>query len=120
LAAHLSGLWANDDFGKALLFPESRGGSSEETNLWLACPHCNGAKSDRIDAPDPESGLMVRLFNPRRDVWAEHFTWVDGGAVIQGITPIGRATVAALNMNHEEIVSARRLWVEAGWHPPKD
>jgi hypothetical protein len=100
------------------LVPEVLGGTSDESNLWLACPHCNGAKGVRIEAPDPQSGRMVPLFNPRTDVWSAHFVWADGGALIEGITPIGRATVAALKMNHPDIVSARRLWIDVGWHPP--
>jgi hypothetical protein len=102
------------------ILPEARGGTSEEMNLFLACPRCNGHKSDRVEAVDPETGSVVPLFNPRALPWAEHFAWVDGGAVIEGITPIGRATVAALNMNHVQVVAARRLWCVAGWHPPRD
>ena len=100
------------------LRPTALGGTSDETNLWLACPHCNGAKGARVDAIDPESGQTVPLFNPRTDKWPEHFIWTDGGATIAGITPIGRATVAALNMNHPDIVATRRLWIDVGWHPP--
>jgi hypothetical protein len=100
------------------LIPEALGGSSEESNLWLACPHCNGAKAMRIDAPDPASGQTVPLFNPRVDKWPDHFVWADGGAMIEGKTPVGRATVAALKMNHPDLVAARRLWMEVGWHPP--
>jgi 5-methylcytosine-specific restriction endonuclease McrA len=44
--------------------PESRGGSSDEENLWLACPMCNSHKADRQEALDPESRAMVPLFNP--------------------------------------------------------
>jgi hypothetical protein len=43
---------------------------------------------------------------------------MDGGALIEGITEVGRATVAALNMNHPDIVATRRLWLDVGWHPP--
>jgi 5-methylcytosine-specific restriction endonuclease McrA len=50
------------------LVPVALGGSSEEINLWLACPHCNGAKAARIDAVDPETGQTVPLFNPRTDL----------------------------------------------------
>ena len=100
--------------------PESRGGSSDEENLWLACPMCNGHKSDRVDAVDPVTEQAVPLFNPRRERWDAHFEWIDGGAVIRGRTSTGRATVLALQMNHPETVAARRLWVVAGWHPPAD
>jgi len=48
------------------------------------------------------------------------FEWIEGGTVIRGKTPKGRATVAALNVNHPDMVSARRLWAIAGWHPSVD
>jgi hypothetical protein len=102
------------------IIPEARGGSSDEMNLFLVCPMCNSHKSDRIEAVDPESKTTVPLFNPRIDSWAEHFEWIEGGTVFRGKTPKGRATVVALNMNHSDIVAARRLWVMAGWHPPAD
>ena len=43
---------------------------------------------------------IVRLFNPRRDEWSAHFRWE--GATIVGITPIGRATIAVLNINEPQ------------------
>ena len=101
------------------IIPESRGGGSEEPNLWVACPFCNSRKSDRTEGFDAESETTVRLFNPRVDAWDEHFEWQEAGAVIQGKTAIGRATVIALDMNHPDIVATRRLWIIAGWHPPK-
>ncbi len=81
---------------------------------------CNGHKSDRQEASDPESKRMVALFNPRTEPWNQHFEWISEGTVIRGRTPTGRATVVALNMNHPDIVAARQLWVAAGWHPPPD
>jgi len=102
------------------IMPESRGGLPAEDNLWLACPLCNRYKSDRIEAVDPETGEMTLLFNPRTQRWRDHFVWIEEGAVIQGITATGRATVSALQMNHPDVVAVRRLWVIAGWHPPQD
>jgi hypothetical protein len=98
--------------------PRARGGATEEANLCLACPMCNGHKADRGAAVDPVSGLSVRLYHPRQDSWAEHFAWTEDGTIVRGTTPIGRATVAVLQVNHEDIVAARRLWVAVGWHPP--
>jgi hypothetical protein len=40
------------------------------------------------------------------------------GAEIIGLTPTGRATVVALNMNDPLIVGAHALWVGFGAHPP--
>lgn len=102
------------------IVPEAKGGGSEEDNLFLACPRCNNHKTDRLEAIDPESLVTVPLFNPRMESWEEHFEWIEGGTVICGKTPKGRATVAVLKMNHPTVVAARHLWVMAGWHPPTD
>ena len=102
------------------IVPEAHGGTNDEDNLWLACPMCNSHKADRQEAVDPESMATVGLFNPRADSWGEHFEWIEEGTVIRGKTPKGRATVVALEMNHPDVVAARRLWVIAGWHPPSD
>ena len=102
------------------LIPEARGGPTEEANLWLACLDCNVAKGDRITELDPTTGETVPLFNPRRDRWSEHFAWTEGGDVIVGRTPIGRATVLALRMNRPLVVRARQLWVRIGVHPPDE
>ena len=100
------------------LVPQAAGGKTQRANLWLACHHCNLFKGVKQDAVDPVSQRRVSLFNPRRQRWADHFTWSDDGTRIGGVTPVGRATVEALRLNNGEIVAARRRWVEVGWHPP--
>src|ERR1700692_1341332 len=85
------------------LIPESLGGLTEESNIWLACSLCNDHKSNRIVASDPESDETVRLFDPRRQVWSEHFQWSEQGDIIVGLTPAGRATVAALQLNRTSL-----------------
>jgi hypothetical protein len=102
------------------IVPESRGGSTTEDNLWLACSLCNRHKSYRTTAEDPASGQIVALFNPQLQVWEEHLSWVDSGTRIAGLTATGRATVQALELNRPVLVRARLRWVEAGWHPPRD
>src|SRR5438552_2689008 len=68
------------------LTPESLGGLTEEENLWLACSPCNGHKANRIVALDSITGELVQLFDPRRQVWREHFQWTEGGDRIVGLT----------------------------------
>jgi hypothetical protein len=102
------------------IVPEALGGRSEESNLWLACPRCNRYKGQRIYAADPETGDEERLYDPRRQQWHEHFAWRQSGLYIVGLTPTGRATVEALQMNNSYVVRARRGWIAAGWHPPKN
>ncbi len=75
-------------------------------NLALACPGCKLAKSDRTTAADPDTGREVLLFDPRTDTWDDHFGW-DNHHVV-GLTPTGRATVAALNLNHARRVMIRQ------------
>jgi hypothetical protein len=77
-------------------------------------------KGNRIAAPDPGTGEVVRIFDPRRQIWRDHFAWNADGDSIHGSTAIGRATVVALRLNRVEVVEARRSWVMAGWHPPTD
>ena len=100
------------------LIPRAQGGRSARTNLWLSCAWCNSYKGTRTEAVDPATGMRVGLFNPRTQVWSEHFCWTDDGVRILGLTPVGRATVEALRLNNPYIVPARRMWVVAGWHPP--
>lgn len=102
------------------IIPESLGGQTEETNLWLACSLCNDHKSDRIAAIDPETGELMRLFDPRHQDWHQHFEWNGSAEQILGLTATGRATVIALSLNRPSLVRSRRLWVMAGWHPPID
>ena len=74
-----------------------------------------------MDAPDPATGQTTRLFNPRTQVWSEHFRWSEDGLRIVGLTPCGRATVAALHLSDDpDAITVRSFWVLAGWHPPRD
>lgn len=102
------------------IVPEAAGGPTTEVNLWLACNRCNEFKGKQSHAFDPETGERVPLFNPRLQSWYDHFAWSDDSTHIVGRTPVGRATVAALQLNNPEIVIARRLWASVGWWPPLD
>ncbi|SRR6266436_5617722 len=80
------------------VIPRSKGGASELANLALACPSCNLHKADRTTAIDPLIGDSVPLFHPSQQTWSDHFQF--NGHRIEGLTPIGRATVAFLQFNH--------------------
>lgn len=88
------------------VIPLSRGGHSQLDNLALACPSCNLHKANRIGVIDPDIGNRVPLFSPRSDDWDEHFRW-DGYRIV-GQIPIGRATVAALELNHPRRIRIRQ------------
>jgi hypothetical protein len=95
--------------------PRSRGGKTSFDNLALACPRCSGDKSDRMSAKDPNSGVSARLFNPRTQLWADHFEWSgEEPALLIGRTAVGRATISCLQFNHPEMVAARALLMLLG------
>lgn len=102
------------------IIPLAAGGTSTEDNLWLACPLCNGYKGSQTHFPDPQTGAKTLLFNPRQQQWSAHFAWSQDGIQIIGQTSCGRATVAALKLNNEFLLRARRRWVMAGWYPPAE
>lgn len=99
------------------VIPRARGGQTELGNLALACVSCSLRKGARQAAPDPETGKLVRLFNPRRNAFEEHFRWTQA-VVLVGLTEIGRATMEALALNRPLILAIRRAEVAFGRHPP--
>ena len=100
------------------LQPTAEGGTDEEENLWLACRNCNGFKHAKTLAVDPQTNVETAIFNPRKQIWNEHFEFSEDETEIVGKTVCGRATVIALRLNFEQAVSARKIWVSVGWYPP--
>ena len=99
--------------------PRVAGGQTRVDNLCLTCRGCNSFKQDFQTGLDGDSQEEVALFNPRTQSWGDHFRWDEAGTHIIGLTPTGRATISRLRMNRDAVVAARRLWVQAGWHPPE-
>jgi hypothetical protein len=97
------------------VIPQSQGGRTVLENLALACSSCNARKWVHQDKVDPRTGKSVPLFNPRAQVWADHFRWSRKRPFhIEGKTACGRATVRRLQMNLPRIVAIRRLLAELG------
>ena len=99
------------------IVPRHSGGHTEQNNLCYCCPSCNRFKATRQRAVDPETGDQVPLFHPRTQTWSDHFQFDEGNAVLEGRTPTGRATIAALHMNRPSLVQLRRLWRKLGIAP---
>jgi HNH endonuclease len=99
------------------IFPQAHGGSDDLENLALSCHACNLFKSDFETRKDEASQAEVALFHPRRDAWEQHFGVDAEGAAIFGITPVGRATVARLQLNRPRHITARRRWIQLGLFP---
>ena len=75
-------------------------------NLALACPHCNLHKGPNLTSIDLATNDVVELFNPRQQVWADHFR-IDEARIV-GRTPTGRVTVRLLQMNSEVQIKIRK------------
>jgi hypothetical protein len=99
-------------------WPSTAGGTTTADNLALACVSCSLRKGAKRTATDPDTGTDEPIFNPRQQIWAEHFRWE--GSRIEGLTPTGRATVVALAMNRPLILAIRDEESARGRHPPPE
>jgi hypothetical protein len=97
------------------ILPRSKSGTNEADNLAFACPSCNLHKSDRIATFDIATQSTVPLFDPRADVWHEHFEW--NGCELTGKTETGRATIALLLLNAPRRLQIREMEKSFGLFP---
>jgi HNH endonuclease len=87
-------------------------GVTAQQNLALACFTCNHHKGPNIAGFDQITGQTTPLFNPRHDLWSEHFRW--DGPELHGLTPTGRVTVHVLAINRPSRVALRRALIYEG------
>lgn len=86
------------------------GGTSDPANLAWSCMDCNVHKGTNIASYDRITDALTPLFNPRSQLWPEHFQLQ--GAEIGGVTPVGRVTVALLDMNNPQQLRTRQIMIE--------
>jgi len=87
------------------IIPRKHGGSDDVDNLALACAECDLHKSSNLTGIDPDNGQITPLFDPRRQIWAEHFSWK--GLRVVGRTATGRTTARVLELNTPERLRVR-------------
>lgn len=107
-----------DPFSIEHIFPRAKGGTHAPQNLALACQGCNARKYTATEAPDPKTGELARLYHPRQDAWENHFHWIDDATRLEGLTPIGRATIQKMGLNRPALLNLRGVLFAAGEHPP--
>ena len=71
------------------IIAEKHGGETVSDNLAYACFSCNNNKESDA-ASLSHGGVITRFFNPRTDVWTEHFR-IDGD-FLTPLTPQAEAT----------------------------
>lgn len=89
------------------------GGKTRADNLAYACQICNLNKGTDIYTFLDDPTAPVRFFNPRTDVWNEHFQ-VDKLGAVSSKTPIGATTLKIFDLNHPESVIERREMIRFG------
>lgn len=95
--------------------PEKMDGVTVHENLALACFKCNNHKGPNIAGIDPDTGAKSFLFDPRKDLWTDHFRWE--GPLLIGKTSSGRATLGLLQINAGHRLAHRRQLILEGVFP---
>jgi hypothetical protein len=98
------------------IIARQHGGPTILSNLALSCLHDNAHKGTNLTGIDPVTKKITKLYNPRRHKWAKHFRW--HGALLVGLTPVGRTTIVVLAMNDPEAVAVRQALLDEGSFPP--
>jgi hypothetical protein len=97
---------------------EKHGGPTVSDNLCLSCPDCNAFKGSDIAPVDSENDeQLTALFNPRRQIWNEHFDLDVATRRIEPITPEGRVTAFLLRLNDPERMMDRALLMAIDRYP---
>lgn len=97
------------------VIPRQHGGETNADNLAIACMRCNRYKGSNVGSFDPETGDLVPFYNPRSQIWLEHFRL--DGATIEPLTPQGRVTVKILHLNDPDRVEERLRLMNIGLYP---
>ena len=91
------------------------GGPTEPNNLAYACAFCNRHKGSDIASIVPETGNLIRFYNPRIDKWADHFRL--NGSMIESATETGEAAARILGFNSKDRILEREALMGIGSYP---
>ncbi len=95
------------------IISEKQGGETVFSNLALACRLCNLSKGSSIAAWHEYREALIRLYNPRKDSWHNHFQFRPSGLIVPR-TEIGQGTIKVLNLNDVNRVQARGVFIDTG------
>ncbi len=91
------------------------GGKTEIENLSHACVFCNRNKGSDIGSILQSDGKFIQFFNPRKDLWTNHFKIE--GAILKPLTKIGKVTAHILGFNHPDRIIERQSLIDIGKYP---
>lgn len=91
------------------------GGNNNLENLAYCCPDCNFYKGTDVGTFVGSELNLVRFFNPRIDIWQEHFEIQD--AKIYGKSEIGTATIQIFKFNEIDRLIFRKQLSDLDLYP---
>lgn len=91
------------------------GGKTVAENLALSCLSCNRHKGSDFATIDSTTGEIVPLYNPRCQIWDEHFYF--GSVRIEGKTQVGQATAKLLQFNLPNRLLQRQVLMSQQKYP---
>ena len=97
------------------IISEKHGGQTEADNLAFACAFCNRSKGSDVGSIVQRTGVFVRFFNPRTDLWVEHFAL--DGVTIMALSEMGEVTARILDFNSSERLLERQTLQTLGRYP---
>lgn len=97
------------------IISEKHGGPTLSQNLAYACVFCNRFKGTDLGSLVTTTGQLVRFFNPRTDIWSEHFK-LDGPR-IASLTDVASVTVRIFEMNAAERILEREELIKVDRFP---
>jgi hypothetical protein len=97
------------------IISRKHGGKTDLENLAHTCPICNNAKGSDLGTILEDEEKLIRIFNPRKQGWFDHFEVVNGEILPK--SEIRAATIKLLKFNEIERVLERLDLVAAGVYP---
>jgi hypothetical protein len=97
------------------IISEKHGGQTGADNLAYACAFCNRSKGSDVGSIVQRTGAFVRFFNPRTDLWADHFAL--DGVTIMTLSDMGDVTARILDFNNGERLLERQTLQTLGRYP---
>ncbi len=94
------------------ILPRKHGGETTLENLAFACFNRNRHKGTDISSFDDLTGNLTAFFNPRTNIWTEHFQ-IQNAEIIP-LTPEARVTAKILKLNSVERIEERQILIDEG------
>ena len=90
-------------------------GKTVFSNLALACAICNRLKGSDLGTISRRTGILTRFFNPRIDIWGEHFRL--NHEIIEPLSDLAEGTERIFQLNREDRQLERSALIVVGRYP---